>query len=64
MGNMSYCRFRNTLRDLYDCYNALVRNEPDPEDDDDDELRAAKRLYEVCKEIVREVEAGNTVIEV
>lgn len=23
MGNMSYCRFENTLRDLRDCYGAM-----------------------------------------
>jgi|APGre2960657404_1045060.scaffolds.fasta_scaffold159295_1 hypothetical protein len=23
MGNMSYCRFENTLRDLQDCYGAM-----------------------------------------
>ena len=27
MGNMSYCRFENTARDLQDCVNAIDRGE-------------------------------------
>ena len=27
MGNMSYCRFENTARDLKDCLNAIQNNE-------------------------------------
>ncbi len=27
MGNMSYCRFENTARDLKDCLNAIQDNE-------------------------------------
>ena len=27
MGNMSYCRFENTARDLGDCVHALLRKE-------------------------------------
>ena len=27
MGNMSYCRFENTARDLQDCVNAINRGE-------------------------------------
>ena len=29
MGNMSYCRFENTARDLRDCVNAIRRGEYD-----------------------------------
>ena len=29
MGNMSYCRFENTARDLQDCVNAIDRGETD-----------------------------------
>ena len=43
MGNMSYCRFENTLSDLRDCYNNL-----------DDNLSGSEREYrqqliELCK---------------
>jgi len=49
MGNMSYCRFRNTLGDLQDCKDAL--GDGCAEDLSPDERRAAKRLLELCKEI-------------
>ena len=29
MGNMSYCRFENTARDLQDCVDAIDRGETD-----------------------------------
>ena len=29
MGNMSYCRFENTARDLGDCLDAIENNELD-----------------------------------
>ena len=29
MGNMSYCRFENTAKDLQDCVNAIDRGETD-----------------------------------
>ena len=32
MANMSYCRFHNTLSDLYDCQNALEIENGDYED--------------------------------
>lgn len=52
MSNMSYCRFRNTLKDLLDCQEALdnmsrskLRElmEEDPE-----EGRAAHQLVDLC----------------
>ena len=48
MGNMSYCRFENTLEDLRDCFANL---------DDDlskkkDEARARIALVKVCQRIV------------
>ena len=46
MGNMSYCRFRNTLMDLDDCYNHL-----EDIDLDTGEQRARKSLINLCKEI-------------
>ena len=32
MSNMSYCRFRNTLPDLLDCYKAMDDQPDDPEE--------------------------------
>lgn len=46
MGNMSYCRFRNTLDDLRDCYDAM--DEPIKSDD---EVKARRRLIKLCKDI-------------
>ena len=67
MSNMSYCRFRNTVRDLDDCQHALEalfdpHGEYDPEDFAElsqEEQAAAARLVRRCAEIVRLVgEAG------
>ena len=46
MGNMSYCRFENTYRDLLDCFENM--------DDDDlsaSETKFRKALVEVCMNI-------------
>lgn len=47
MGNMSYCRFENTLGDLRDCYEHM--------DDEEylsvDERKAFKRLVQLCSDI-------------
>lgn len=50
MGNLSYCRFENTLRDLSDCEDALF--EKGLEGLSEAELEAAKRLIELCADIV------------
>jgi len=52
MANMSYCRFENTLNDLRDCEEHF---------DDDltssaDELRARKRLLNLCRDITNAYE--------
>jgi len=47
MSNMSYCRFRNTLTDLYDCRENI--NDPHISED---ELPARNRLIKVCQDIV------------
>lgn len=52
MGNMGYCRFQNTVRDLQDCYDNL-------EDFDDlspEEERAFRRMYQLCKDFVEDAE--------
>jgi len=50
MGNMSYCRFENTTRDLLDCQGAL---EEDAELSES-ENRARIRLISLCKQIADE----------
>lgn len=46
MANMSYCRFRNTLEDLRDCYKNMT-------DDLSDEEKAARfELLKLCDMIV------------
>lgn len=46
MSNMSYCRFRNTLEDLRDCYNHI-----DEGDLSEEEQRARDRLIKLCAKI-------------
>lgn len=47
MGNMSYCRFENTLQDLEDCYENIDNiNELSA-----DELKARKVLIKLCVDI-------------
>jgi hypothetical protein len=51
MGNMSYCRFRNTVSDLQDCVGHIC-------DDDlsEDEIKARKALVRCCRRIVEEAD--------
>ncbi len=51
MSNMSYCRFRNTLGDLQDCYDNM-----DDAEMSDDELIARQRLVQLCIEIANTYE--------
>jgi len=51
MGNMSYCRFQNTLGDLRDCEDAL--DHPD-EPLSPDEARARQALIELCARIAED----------
>lgn len=49
MGNMSYCRFQNTERDLRECVEVLEELlYGDGGTLSDDELRAANRLIGLC----------------
>lgn len=63
MGNMSYCRWENTLRDFRDCVKSVgVKEDQDPDNDDpsefwtntigDDERRAMIRLVEETAELL------------
>lgn len=51
MGNMSYCRFQNTVSDLEDCYEHM-----DDEDLSPEEERARTRLIEICRDIAQEAD--------
>ena len=50
MANMSYCRFENTYRDLFDCLHAM-NNELSER-----EAKYKEQLVELCKEIIEEHE--------
>ena len=54
MGNMSYCRFENTARDLQDCVNAINRGEID--ELNDYEVEGLRDILELCKEILEDQE--------
>ena len=54
MSNMSYCRFSNTLADLEDCYEALVRNAEEGTQLPQDEEKAKNKLIQLCADISRE----------
>lgn len=49
MGNMSYCRFENTLRDLRDCNRNLDSQVSESEH------KARKELLELCGSMLGEV---------
>ena len=58
MANMSYCRFRNTLKDYQDCINALEHFLYDDDIEDvtsDEELKAAEQLVSLSFAIVDEL---------
>ena len=50
MGNMSYCRFENTARDLRDCLDAIENGEH-TEDLSSYEKRGLEDLLSYCDEI-------------
>jgi hypothetical protein len=52
MANMSYCRFQNTALDLDACVKALDELEGDLSALSPDEQRAAKRLFELARELL------------
>lgn len=54
MGNMSYCRFENTARDLRDCLDAI--NENDLGEMSNYETRGFLALVEYCKTIASKYE--------
>lgn len=53
MGNMSYCRFHNTLADLRDCVQAAEDFDTAKalfESLSEEEAKAAKRLLNLCRQ--------------
>jgi len=51
MGNMSYCRFENTLNDLRDCEEALENINDEVTEMSSYEKNALPKLIELCKSI-------------
>ncbi|MEK7426311.1 hypothetical protein [Methylibium sp.] len=54
MGNMSYCRFQNTLEDLRECHDALSEMGDFEKELGEDEAKAAKRLLKICRELAND----------
>ena len=61
MGNMSYCRFENTARDLVDCVQAIRQGEI--HDLNNYELDGLKDILDLAEEIVDNKEYIQEVIE-
>lgn len=55
MANMSYCRFRNTRKDLLDCLSTLEYLEEDDEQLSEDEFKACKWMFEDILEFLYQV---------
>ena len=56
MSNMSYCRFQNTLADLYDCKRELQHPETPVNELSREEMIARDGLLMMCKNIADEFE--------
>lgn len=52
MGNMSYCRFRNTLYDLQDCVDAIETGKLTDGGIDREELIALMEMRDLCEYFV------------
>jgi hypothetical protein len=50
MGNMSYCRFENTLKDLRDCYKDMTGGTPFDELSEEEQVYR-NQLVALCKTI-------------
>ena len=62
MGNMSYCRFENTLTDMRDCLNAL-ENGLDVEELSDYEISALHNFADTARQIANYEQRIESVIE-
>jgi hypothetical protein len=57
MANMSYCRFENTFKDLYDCYQAVLNMDGESyEELSDGERSYLESLRELCGRFQEETE--------
>ena len=61
MGNMSYCRFENTAKDLADCVQAINMGQTD--ELNEYEIEGLKLLLNLCSEIVEEEDYIKEIIE-
>jgi adenylosuccinate lyase len=61
MGNMSYCRFENTLKDLRDCYKDM--SETDFNELSETEQQARNKLIALCKDISEQYEEEEIIDE-
>ena len=61
MGNMSYCRFENTARDLGDCVRALMKGEA--EDLSHYELNGLAQILEYANDIIDMEDYINDILE-
>ena len=62
MGNMSYCRFENTLADMRDCLYALQAG-LDAEELSEYEIRALRGFTDVAESIASRAQQIENVIE-
>jgi len=63
MGNMSYCRFENTLRDLQDCVNAIESGDYNEDGIQGYELDAVQELLETCRDFLDLEDTIDNIIE-
>ena len=61
MGNMSYCRFENTARDLRDCVQAINNGETD--ELNNYEIDGLKDILDLAEEIIDNKEYIEEIIE-
>jgi len=61
MGNMSYCRFENTARDLKDCVDALENGET--QELSNREIEGLEDLLRSCESIIQMKDDIESIIE-
>ena len=63
MGNMSYCRYENTAKDLMDCVNALWEADVDEPLSSPYEYLGLSRLLSCAEEIVELADKITEILE-
>ena len=63
MGNMSYCRYENTAKDLMDCVNALYNADVNEPLSSAYEYHGLSRLLANAKKIVELEDTINEILE-